>query len=338
MNDDELGRALGTVLAAPDLHARADAGPRLRERAARQRRDRGMVGGTVVLVFGILLAVGVVRGTGGGAPTTPAAAPTGFSRLSTPLAVVAADSPEPCPAPGQPAVCKASPLLSVEVVAGWTTSDLPERGVAVTFTLITGDAAVLESATKHPQYERIQVWAAGEALPATTSRAQLRITADSTQTADRLLTAVDPVPLRAPELGPGRLTRPLRVAAASSTAGPPCKVYFSAVPGYAVVTRAEDCLTLREPDLNGGAGFMIRSADLSIREFPAQTGSWSVRVVPSPDVSRLIPVAGGGTALVFLVDDVPLQVATSLGPDNRYVDLVVNGRPEAAALAALLRS
>ena len=58
MNDEELRQALGTALAPPPLQAVPDAGVRLRSRAARQRRERALAGGSVVAVLGVLLASG----------------------------------------------------------------------------------------------------------------------------------------------------------------------------------------------------------------------------------------------------------------------------------------
>ena len=86
MNDDEIGRALGTALTPPPVQAVADAGARLRARAAHQRRERALVGGSVFAVLGVLLAIGLVR-VGGGGPPTPAASPAaaGYSLLTTPI-------------------------------------------------------------------------------------------------------------------------------------------------------------------------------------------------------------------------------------------------------------
>ena len=72
MNDEGCLRpALGTALASAAAQAVPDAGARLRARAARQRRERALVGGSVFAVLGILLAVGVVRVGGGGPRRRP---------------------------------------------------------------------------------------------------------------------------------------------------------------------------------------------------------------------------------------------------------------------------
>jgi hypothetical protein len=339
MNDEKLGRALGTALAAPDVQARPDAGPLLRGRAARQRRERGLAGGSFVLVLGVLLAVGVVRGMGGGAPTTPAAGrPTGFSRLSTPLTVVAADPPaSTCTAPPSGTRCGTAPLLTVDMITGLTTTDLPERDVAVTITLTSTDGALLSRLTSHPGYERIAVLVAGSTpLPATATGDRLRVTTDSTQTADRLVRALGPVALTAPRLGPGPLTRPLRVRVATAVPGVPCRL-TSDGSGAVVLNRARSCLATRVPDINRGAGIVVRSGDLSVRAVAGDL--WGVRIVPTADVGRLLPERASDIVFVYFVDGVPLQAAAGPDADPAHIDLLMpGGRDQADALAALLRS
>jgi hypothetical protein len=223
------------------------------------------------------------------------------------------------------------------MITGLTTTDLPERGVAVTITLTPTDGALLGRLTGHPGYERIAVLVTGSSHPATATGGRLRLTMGSTQAADRLVRVLGPVPLAAPRLGPGPLTRPLRVRVAAVVPGPPCRL-ASDGSGAVVLNLARVCLATRVPDVNGGSGVVVSSGDLSVHDL-RMGNLWTVRIVPSPDVAALLPERTSDIVFVYFVDGVPLQAAAGPDADPAHIDLLMlGGRGEADALAALLRS
>ena len=273
MNDEALRQALGTALAPPPLQAVPDAGARLRSRAARQRRERALVGGSVLAVLGILLAVGVARGAGGGAPAAPTAAPVadGYRLLTTPMTItqIGPDGPPPSPGPcaaGAELQCGPAALV-VDEVAGLSTVVLPTGGVLVQVTLTTADAATLRSIVAGgPPGHDLALRLGHGGYPARPSGDRLLIGVPTVGDAADFIAELGPVRLTAPRTGPGRLDVPLQLWTVVSAAGSPCPL-ARAAPGTLVVDRAGECLTLHGP------GVSIGAADLGIRHDTSAVGT-----------------------------------------------------------------
>jgi hypothetical protein len=213
VNDDELGRALGTALAAPEVLPAADAGARLRARAHRERTERWMAGGVAVLVLAILAAAGVVRIAAVGPAPTAAAGPSTLRMLHTSLDVwlgpKAAKIPwPPCGAQGY---CPPLPILTMDQVAGLRTTATGQ----VVVRLMPDRARMFELYTRPVQWSDLQIRVGARSLPATYSDGILRATAPTAAQAEELVAALglyQPVG----RTGPGRLDKPLQVYAADS--------------------------------------------------------------------------------------------------------------------------
>jgi hypothetical protein len=320
MNDDELGRALGTALAAPELVPTPDAGARLRGRAHRARTERLAVGGTSVLVLALLLTIGVIRGTGGGAPTTPTASPAtasfGFSRLRTPLTVAAG-------------VVR----FTTDEVTSIRVSPLPESGVTVAVTLTATDMRTLTSLLG-PGRRGDVLAGAEEVFPADATATGLRIRVPTPRLTDELVASLAPYRPVA-RTGAGRLDVPLQLWTVTASAAGSCSG-DAAPSGTLLVDRIGECLTLRGP------GASIGSADLGIRPASgAADPSWVVTVgVSGPEAAVLAAYTGGHVrdrvAFVAggrLVGAVPERE----GALGSGVEIAVTDRDEAVALVSRLR-
>lgn len=339
MNDEELGRALGTALAAPDLTAAPDAGPRLRIRARRERTGRLAVGGTVVLVLAVLLTVGLVRGIGG-SPTAPVAAPaTGFRMLTTPMTVNAfgpAPSPGPCTA-GAEQECGPAALI-VDQVDGLSTTYLLERGAVVMVSLTATDAATLRAALAPGPGDSVSVTVGQGSYQGLVVGDGLRIPMPSAQDADAFVAELGPVPLAAPRTGPGRLDRQLQLWTVADTAASPCRLR-AARPGVLVVNTPDACLVLHGPALSLG------SADLQV--LPPDAGNqvvWRVQVGVDPaDRAALAAFtrAQTGNQVAFVAGGRLLPgVGTPViqGEFSTGIELTAADRVGAYALVTRLRS
>ncbi|HEY6747205.1 MAG TPA: hypothetical protein VI357_15985 [Mycobacteriales bacterium] len=260
MKDEELGQALGTALAAPEVTAAPDAGARLRARARRARTERLAAGGAVVVVLALLVAVGVVRGVGGGARSTPVASPpAGLSRLTTPLTVALAQvTPEHdgagCGTGSGLRCVPPAAALTVDEVVGLSTSELPESGAFVQVALTATDAgtlAMMEGAS-------LTAGVGTASYPADLPGGDvLRIRVPTPRMGQELVDELGPVRLGPPRTGPGRLGRPLQIWTVRKSDRSPCAV-SPARAGVLVVNRGSECLVLTGPELT------IDSADLEL--------------------------------------------------------------------------
>lgn len=337
MNDDELGRALGTALAAPEVTAAPDAGARLRARARHARNARA-VGGTVVVVLAVLLTIGVVRGLGGGAPTTPTAAPaTCYRLLTTPLTI---NPPGPAPSPGPctaGAELRCGPAaLVVDEVAGLSTTDLPERGVVIVITLTATDAATLRAVVAAGPGRTVSVRVGQGGYEATVAADRIRILMPSTQDADALIAELGPFRPSAPRTGPGRLDLPLQIWTVAATPAFPCRL-SAAQPGVLVVSTVDECLVLHGPALK------FATADLEIRAPDAGSPQWRVVVgVDAADRPALAAYtrAQTGKRVAFVAGGRLLPGAGSPTIEGQFstaFELVVDDRAGADALISRLR-
>jgi hypothetical protein len=338
MNDDELGRALGTVLAAPEVSPAPDAGARLRARAQRARTERLAIGGTVVVVLALLLTVAVVRGTGGGAPATPTAAPpSGYRLLTTPLTITLpgpAPSPGPCTA-GAELSCGPAALV-VDDVAEISTTDLPERGVVIVITLTGTDAATLRAVVATGPGRTVSMRVGQSGYVATVATGRLRILMASTQSADAFLAELGPFRPAAPRTGPGRLDLPLQIWIVAATPAFPCRL-SAGQPGVLTVNTVDECLVLHGPELKFG------TADLEIRAPDAGSSQW--RVVVGLDAADRRAVADytrahPGRRIAFVAGGRMLPGTgspTIKGQFSTGFELVVDDRAGADALISRLR-
>jgi hypothetical protein len=342
MNDEELRQALGTALAPPPLQAVPDAGARLRSRAAHQRRERALVGGSVLAVLGILLAVGVARGAGGGAPTAPTAAPLagGYRLLTTPMTItqIGPDGPAPSPGPctaGAELLCGPAALV-LDEVAGLSTVVLPNGGIVVEITLTTTDAATLRSIMAGAPGEDLALGLGHRGYAARPSADRLLIGMPSRRDAADFIAELGPVRLTAPRTGPGRLDVPLQLWTVVSAAASPCPL-ARAAPGTLVVDRAGECLTLRGP------GVSIGSADLGIRDGTSAVGTptWSVTVdVSGQDAAALSAYTSGHVhdRVAFVVGGRLVSAAPRIeGPISTGLELSATDKDGATALVNRLR-
>jgi hypothetical protein len=276
MNDEELRQALGTALAPPPLQAVPDAGARLRSRAARQRRERALVGGSVLAVLGILLAVGVVRAAGAGPSGTPTAAPVaGYSRLTTPMTINPigpAPSPGPCVADAE-LRCGPAALVVDEVVA-LSTVRAPNGGTLVEITLTTEDAETLRPIAAGAPGQLLAVGVLKGDFTnyeAVLSAGRLRVGMATSQDAHDFISELGLFRPAAPRTGPGPLGVPLQIWTVTRVGQSPCTV-SAARPGVLVVNRPGRCVELSGPVLS------IDSADLAVAGPDAASPQWRLRV------------------------------------------------------------
>jgi hypothetical protein len=337
MNDDELGQALGTALAAPEVTAAPDAGARLRTRARRARSARA-VGGAVVVTLAVLLTIGVVRAIGGDAPATPTAAPAaGYRLLTTPLTL---NRPGPAPSPGPctaGAELRCGPAaLVVDEVAGLSTTDLPERGVVIVITLTATDAATLRAVVATGPGRTVSVRVGQGGYQATVVADRLRIPMPNTQDADALVAELGPFRPSAPRTGPGRLDLPLQIWTVAGTPAFPCRL-SAAQPGVLVVNTVEECLVLHGPALSLG------TADLEVRPPDAGSPGWRVLVGVDPaDRPGLAAYtrAQTGKRVAFVAGGRLLSETGSPTIEGQFsttFELVVDDRAGADALISRLR-
>jgi hypothetical protein len=335
MNDDEIGQALGTALVPPPVQAVADAGARLRARAAHQRRERALVGGSVFAVLGVLLAIGVVR-VGGSAPAPPAASPAaaGYSLLKTPIEITRLGavpaSPGPCP-PGTGPTCGPA-ALTVDEVAGVGTVTPANGGIAVEIALVPRDAEVLR-AVGDPYFGAGVDQADGTFAGYTGSLSgdRLLLWMPTRVDAQDLVATLGPVPVRAPRTGPGRLDVPLQLWAVASSTSWPCSVERTAADEL-FIARSGECLRLRGPVVS------IGTADLSIRQ---DSGQWSVAVgVSGPESAALLAYTSNHVheQIAFLIGGRAVSLVPTLeGPISAGIEMSAPDRNGANALVDRLR-
>jgi hypothetical protein len=275
MNDDELGRALSTALAPPDVQAVPDAGARLRERARRQRSRQWAAGGAIAAVLAVLVAVGVVRATTGPGPAPVASGVSyGHSLLRTPLTVQLADgaphiSRPPCPTDQ---LCPGVPLLTIDEVAGLRITELPESGAVVVVTLTVDDNRTLSGSVLPEQRSYLGAAASTFLYGATYRAGALRVRLPTPEVADGLVAALSPYRPTA-RTGPGRLDHPLQVWSVVAANRSPCLV-IPDIPHKLVVNRLGECLVLDGPVV------WIDSAVLQVTR-PSDAGARAVIVVPA---------------------------------------------------------
>lgn len=332
MNDDELGRALSTALAAPEVTAAADAGARLRSRARRARRTQA-VDGSVVLVLALLIGVGIARAATGGPPPAPAASgPAGGSRLTTPLTV----TPLGTRGPYRPCTAVAGTRcgavgLTVTEIAGLSTSELPERGAIVLISLTGDDAGTLAAVTVAAGGQQLTVEVGAARYGATAARGQLRIRVDDPRAADDLVAGLGAVPLPAPRTGPGRLDVPLQLWTVTGSSSTSC-ILTATVPDRLLVNRAAECLTLTGPAAT------IGSADLELVPPTDNERDWLVSV--EPDGEQLDSYSGAhvGDRVAFVAGGHVYGGAPEIeGRIAGQVSIAFRDRVSAVALISRLR-
>lgn len=284
MNDDELGRALSTALAPPAVATAGDAGARLRARARRARTEQLAVGGTVVLVLAVLLALGLVRGIGGAAAPSPAAAePVGFHRLTTPLTVALTHQVHEvtgtCAAGPRLRCVPPSTVLTVDEVVGLAVSELPERGALVLATLTAVDAATVAAVTEGESGESLTIGVGKGSYPAAVVDGVIRIRTPTPRIASGLVDELDPVAPRPARTGPGRFDVPLQIWEVASQTASPCRV-SPATKGVLVADTAGTCLVLTGPALS------IDAAVVETVPPQAANEGWMVTLELGPDDAR----------------------------------------------------
>jgi hypothetical protein len=270
VNDEELGHALGTALAAPDMQVAPYAGARLRERARRQRTERLAVGGAAALVLVVLVAVGAVRITAAlSTPSIAAAAQASPVRmLHTPLTIRMGPEAQkikwpPCDA-GSPNrrgnFCQKGPIMDVDEVAELKATD---REVSVR--MQPDDATMLELYTRPQQRSDLVVQVGTRSLPARYDEGVLRITTPTPARAEAFVATAGPYRPVA-RTGPGPLDHHLQVHRAQSSCHDSKLGLFRQV---------GQCLTLGTPFVS------IGDADLEVHR-PDRSGSgWSVSIAPT---------------------------------------------------------
>jgi hypothetical protein len=275
VNDDELGRALATALAAPDVQAAPDAGAKLRARARRQQTRQWLVGGALTAVLAVLVALGAVRAAPASDPAPVAAGPSlGHSLLRVPLAV---QLDPPCP---KASTCAPLPVLTIDEVRAVRVIDLPERGAVVEVTL-TGDDDRTVARTPLPQQADLTAGAGALSYPATYRPGTLRIRVPTPRLADQLVALLGPYEPVA-RTGPGRLDRPLQVWLVVGSGGPLCSD-IDGVPHTLAVNRPGECLLLTGPAVT------IDAADVRVVPPTAGVGGdWVVSLVPSGPARRAL--------------------------------------------------
>lgn len=356
MNDEELGRALGTALAAPDLEAAPYAGARLRERARRQRAQRLAVGSAAALVLVVLAAFGAVRvvadrpagGTAAAAPTGSVLVPAGelaaaaaaspVRRLHTELSLWL--GPEgrkiqwpPCAPPGadprQPVrYCQRVQIDSWDELAELTVTD-GEIGAR----LLPDDATILELYTRPQQRSDLLIRVGSRSLPARYENGVVRMTAPTAAQADAFVAAAGPY-RPAGKTGPGPLTTHLDVVAAYSWchSGP-----------EGLWRQVGQCLTT-----DGHPVISVGDADLQVRRSGAD---WTVRIgLGKADRNTLAQWSAGhvGQRILYMVPlvnpagyvglDVNPATVTTVSGRMTTIDIPVPDAGAASALISRLRS
>jgi hypothetical protein len=235
VNDEELGRMLGTALAAPPLQAAPDAGVRLRARAHRRRTERLASGAAVAVVLVLLTTLGAVRiATDRPAPGIPTATPSVVGpeelataaasspvrRLHTPLTLwLGPDAQKiqwpPCGPgnPGQPVYyCQKRLMMFWDEVA-----ELRVTGSEVAARLLPADAANLERVV-HPMQRSdlvVRLDTGSRSLRARYTDGVVQMTAPTSAQAHSFVAAARPYRPRI-RTGPGPLQTRLQVRPASS--------------------------------------------------------------------------------------------------------------------------
>jgi hypothetical protein len=275
VNDDELGRALATALAAPDVQAAPDAGAKLRARARRQRAQQWAVGAAVTAVLAVLLGLGLIRAPSELAPVATGVS-YGHSLLRVPLAVQL--SPVPCPIPVS-AGCPPPPVVTLDEVLGLRVTELPESGAIVEVTLTRDDDRTM-ARTPLPQQAQLTAVAGTLSYPAMFRPNIVRIRVPTPELADELVALLAPYQPVA-RTGPGRLDRPLQVWWVRAAGAPLCAVTFD-IPHTSKVNRLGECLFLAGPVVT------IDAADVRIRPPSVGGADWVVTVDPSGPARRAL--------------------------------------------------
>lgn len=267
MNDDELGRALGTLLTGPELRATADAGPRLRA-VARRDRGRQLAVGAVATVAVVLLAIGLVTRLPGApaAPETAAGSTPGLTLLDEPLTITLADPPEKaCALPLKPVCSDPAHYLTVDQVL-----ELRADGPRVVIQVLPEDANTLAELNGRA----IRIGTGPRTLvPSVPAPADGRLTVDLGGPG-AVTTVIDELgPHRAgpPRTGPGPLEVPFELWAVAATTDSTCRTI--AGPDFLQVNRYGRCTVLSSIDR-----VRIDAADVQLVP-PDQTNTmWRVQL------------------------------------------------------------
>lgn len=320
MTDDDLGPALGSVLAAPPLRAAPGAGPTLRARARRDRARHALLG-VVAAVVVVGLVAGAVRWAPEPAPT--AAEPSGRVRLAVPLVVQLSPRGMPACVPEPDLLCGGVPLLRADELL-----DVRATGGALRAVLTPEDSTTLVAAGRAGTVAVTVSAARGRELPGTADTTALPVVLTVPGGGD-LAAALAPYRPRG-EYGPGPLVVPLEVRPVRSRADGACQlVRGGAAPGVLVTNWLGQCLLAGPPALR------IRSADLSVRGTdavalevdPVPAERAALRAWAAANLGEPVALVAGGRVLA-VVEPVSTQETFSLlGPDRAAVD----------ALAARLR-
>jgi hypothetical protein len=326
MNDDELGRVLGTALTAPPLVAAPAAGPRLRDRARRDRTRRAVLAVAVAAVA--VLTAGLVRWAVP-APPVPAAGPgAARSLLSTPLTI----------GPGVPCTvayrfCPAAQATAVPV------DEVVGTPVAVGSTVVLRVTATDSDTVAGLTTDRsmLQVRAGGgPVLRGALADYELRIEAGSAAAATGLVERLGAHPPPEPRTGPGPLPVPLEIWTVTDATTIGACPAGAAPPGTLVVDRRGECLRL------AGPGVRLRTADLGLagpdRGHPDWRVTVGVAVADRPALAAYLAAHRDGRVVYLAAGRVVAgepDVTRDLMPD--VLDLGVDDRSAGAVLVARLR-
>jgi hypothetical protein len=264
VNDDDLGRALATALAVPDVQPVPDAGAKLRARARRQQARHRAVGGALTAVLAVLVALGVSRVPATDRTPVATGHDYGHSLLRVPLTVQLEDQCR------KPATCPS--LLTLDEVLGLRVTDLPELGAVVEVTLTRDDDRTL-ARTPLPQTANLSAVADTLSYPATYLPNTVRIRVPTAELADELVAVLAPYRPEA-RAGSGRLTRPLQVWSVVAAGQPFCDITLG-IPHTLEVNRLGECLSLAGPVVT------VDSADVVIRPPETDGADWTVVVGPA---------------------------------------------------------
>lgn len=266
MNEDELGRTLGTALAAPELRVAPGAGAALRGRARRDRGRRAVLAATAAVA-----AVAVVLGVARWAPTpapTAAPPPAGVTFLGTPFTV--GPTPRDC-TPDTGTKCAPRSEITVDEVRSLRAAAGTVQ-VALTYT----DIATLYGVTTGGSGAALDVRiGSGPPLAAQLSAEGLLLPRGAAGAAAATIAALQPRPVGRVRTGAGSLEVPLELWSVDSATAGPCRSPTSR-PGRLVVDLSGECLTLTGP------GVRIRSATLEVAAPDADLPGWRVTLDLGP--------------------------------------------------------
>jgi hypothetical protein len=329
MNDDDLGRALGTALRGPERRATADAGPRLRA-TARRDRTRQRLAGTAAVVAVLLLAAGLLTRLPGGpaAPVTAAGPTSGLTLLEHPLTLSLHRLPlatcvrtDVVRCPGQPVYLSVDQVLAVRAAAA-----------QVRITLLPDDADTLATLAG----QDISVGAAGVlAGRPLVAPADGGLTVDlgTPGAAAAFVADLGPYPAGPVRTGPGPLDVPFELWSVAHTFTAPCQVLTG--PASVMVNRLGQCV-----ELTGAGRVLIDSAD--VRILPPDSGDPQWRVLLTFDAADRPAVgaftrANTGKDIGFVIGGVPVAGFPQVQGAFSESIMLSTGTSRTAAEAIVLR-